>query len=258
MVGGMRVLVTGSEGFIGSHFCDLLESEGVKVERFDKALGDGDDLDYSFPAAWEFDWVAHFAALAEVTNDRQHGDALKHLQRIFDAEPNRILFASSSAALKPTSYYGASKAACEAFLKAWAAQGNTALVGRWDLCLGSHYARGHVADFVQRLTDDQQTLTLKGDGLRTAVEVHDLVRELWRLMHLVKPGYTERNIGHPETFRISESAGWIAERMGLRPLIVAPDKIERLRMPDWTSCPPPMCPPREAVERTVDYLCASR
>lgn len=55
----MRVLVIGSEGFIGKHVCKELERNGYKVIRFDKVLGQNllyDDIP-------EADYIIHLAAL---------------------------------------------------------------------------------------------------------------------------------------------------------------------------------------------------
>ena len=139
----MRVLVTGSEGFLGSRLCAALERSNIDVTRWDLKL----HLDLLDPAGLRFavsavDAVVHLAANADVRGGWSdpsrdlHANvvATSHLLEAMRAcEVKRLVFASSAAVyghahLRPTretysaqqtSLYGASKIAAEALIGAY-------------------------------------------------------------------------------------------------------------------------------------------
>ncbi|MFH0715071.1 MAG: NAD(P)-dependent oxidoreductase [Candidatus Diapherotrites archaeon] len=66
MAKGKVVLVTGSEGFLGSETCALLKERGYKVKKFSHSLGDKiEDAGEVEKAAKGCDFVIHLAALID-------------------------------------------------------------------------------------------------------------------------------------------------------------------------------------------------
>lgn len=62
----MKVLVTGSEGFVGSHLASKLKSCGIQMYGMD--ISKGHDLcePIDIPDEWDFDTVVHLAAIKSV------------------------------------------------------------------------------------------------------------------------------------------------------------------------------------------------
>lgn len=127
-MGGLRALVTGSEGFIGSHLCQLLETEGYKVSRLDRVAKTPETL-YGAGAAIKSikpDVVFHLAAEAGVTTPRvrSFGSNIDGTAVVTEACLEvgcRLVFTSSGAVLSATnsdaSCYGISKLTGELFIK---------------------------------------------------------------------------------------------------------------------------------------------
>ncbi len=83
-----------------------------------------------------------------------------------------------------TSLYGASKAAAEGFIAAYAEAGDvSATVFRFVSILGPRYTHGHVIDFVAQLVADPTSLRILGDGTqrKSYLYVADCVRRHRRL-----------------------------------------------------------------------------
>ncbi len=267
----MKFFVTGGAGFIGSTFCDHLLRGGHEVVCFDNlstgkeffiqdalqnpkfrfVKGDITILEEIKNAVEEVkpDWVAHFAANADV----RHG--LKHPRKDLDvntigtwnvleacrgAGAKKILFSSTSAVYgdpmifptpenepfpEQTSLYGASKAAAEGLISSYChGYGMTAVVFRFASIVGPRYTHGHVFDFVKKLKADSTRMEILGDGNlpKSYIHIKDLMRGLQATLDgaesgaLTKP-FNVFNIGHEETLVIKDSATIIAKRMGLTP-----------------------------------------
>lgn len=113
----MKVLVTGSAGFIGTHLCKMLLEDGHDVEGFDIKLGD-DVVDCHLPL--EFDRVFHLAAQTDARSNDVVQDARNNVLasvRVMQRYGNKVTFASSSAVNYPTTPYAISKKACENYAK---------------------------------------------------------------------------------------------------------------------------------------------
>ena len=200
----MRVLVTGSEGFIGKRLVPELHVKGHEVTRWDRTL-DPKLMDLVSPQGLRYalsacDAVVHLAANADVrggwsdpTKDLHVNVVATHnlLEAMRKTETRRLVFASSAAVYgegkgrrqdvpgwpkpvipvretwhaKQTSLYGASKLAAEAFIGAYVEAGHlSASVLRFVSLLGPGYAHGHVVDFVKRLREDPTSLEILGFG----------------------------------------------------------------------------------------------
>lgn len=108
----MKVLVTGSEGFVGRHLCKQLEAQGDEVIRIDIRLG-SDILDCDLIDA---DRVYHLAAQTNaLTEDARHDAVVNILGsiRIFSHYKNKSVYASSSMVNFPRIPYAISKSTAE-------------------------------------------------------------------------------------------------------------------------------------------------
>ena len=122
-----------------------------------------------------------------------------------------------------TSLYGASKAAAEAYLSAFATNGSFRVtVMRFVSVLGPRYTHGHVIDFIRQLMKHPDHLTVLGNGTQRKSYMHidDCIRGV---MHLRTAQYGTPfgvfNLGVPEICTVQDSVSWITERMELNPTI---------------------------------------
>ena len=113
----MKILLTGSEGFIGQHLNKFLNEQGHKVICIDKESGN--DL-LSCDLKYSVDLVIHLAGLSGVRDslDKSEEYWIQNViagQRLFDFfKDTRILYASSSTAHEPwKNPYAMSKYALE-------------------------------------------------------------------------------------------------------------------------------------------------
>ncbi len=168
-----------------------------------------------------------------------------------------------------TSLYGASKAAAEGYIAAYAEAGVlSATVFRFVSLLGPRYSHGHVIDFVRQLRADSDHLHILGDGAqrKSYLHVSDCVAAMIGALGR-DPEFEVLNLGVDEFCTVNESAGWICERLGVRPQFTysGGDRgwigdnpfiyldTTRVRATGWK----PRFGIREAVESTVDYLVAN-
>jgi UDP-glucose 4-epimerase len=168
-----------------------------------------------------------------------------------------------------TSLYGASKAAAEGYLGAYAeARELSVTVFRFVSILGPRYTHGHVIDFVSQLGRDPGSLAVLGDGTqrKSYLEVSDCVRAVMsRLDH--EPQFEVFNLGVDSYCTVRDSIGWITRRLGVEPELkfAGGDRgwvgdnpfifldTARIRSTGWA----PNYSIQQAVERTVDYLMAN-
>jgi len=167
---------------------------------------------------------------------------------------------------RQTSLYGASKAAAEGFIAAYAEGfGLNATVYRFVSILGSGYTHGHVIDFVAQLVDHPDRLRILGNGnqRKSYLEVGDCVAAIMSRLGRVD-GFEVFNLGVDSYCTVNDSVGWICERLGVNPnrSYSGGEKgwvgdnpfifldTAKIRATGWQ----PRWSIREAVERTVDFL----
>lgn len=167
-----------------------------------------------------------------------------------------------------TSLYGASKAAAEGYVAAYAEAGIlSATVFRFVSVLGPRYSHGHVIDFVRQLRADAGRLRILGDGKqrKSYMHVSDCVAAVVGQIAATAP-FEVYNLGIDGYCTVTDSAGWIAARLGIEPEFeyTGGDRgwvgdnpfiylaTEKARASGWQ----PRFGIREAVESTVDYLLA--
>ena len=111
----MKVIVTGSEGFIGSALCESLNRSGVEIVRIDKVLGsDAADME-RYLEDGDYDCVYHLAAAVDNPDiELIRKENIDTFMRVADAcrrHGVKLVYASSASAYAPNtiSMYGISK-----------------------------------------------------------------------------------------------------------------------------------------------------
>ena len=143
----------------------------------------------------------------------------------------RFFFASTSAvygercdvdlretdALAPISYYGAAKAASEAFIHAFCSMNDmNACVFRFANVIGPRLTHGVIYDFIRKLRADPTRLQVLGNGTQSKpyIYVDDLIRAIL-LMHDRVSGVEIYNVGVDSCTAVSQIAGIVIREMGL-------------------------------------------
>ncbi len=240
------------------------------------------------------DVVVHLAANADVRfgwnaprRDLEQNVIATHnvLEGVRRAEVPRLLFSSTGSVYGEcpvvptpedapfpvqTSLYGASKAAAEGYIAAYAEAGIlSATVFRFVSVLGPRYSHGHVIDFVRQLVRDPTRLTILGDGSqrKSYMHVSDCVAAVLAELDSTAP-FEVLNLGVDGFCTVTDSAGWIAQRLGIEPELdyTGGDRgwigdnpfiyldTRKVQARGWR----PRFAIREAVESTVDYLLEHR
>ncbi len=167
-----------------------------------------------------------------------------------------------------TSLYGASKLASEGLLQAYATGfGFEPYIFRFVSILGERYSHGHVFDFYAKLLSNPNELHILGDGnqRKSYLYVGDCIRAI---MTAIAQPPAVHNLGADDTCNVTQSAGWICERLGLKPKFVYSGgergwigdsplillDCRKIRALGWE----PSMTIRQAVESTVDYLVANQ
>lgn len=231
----MRVLVTGSEGFVGRNLCAVLPN----VVCWDAKLDDTIDTLPSKMA--RVDAVVHLAANADVRYGWDHPERDLSANTMLTAEilgmmkqagVRRLIFASSSSVYgdapmptpetysgQQTSLYGASKLAGEALIGAYAYAGHIdATIFRFTSMLGAYYRHGLVADFVKHMQEwphGKVPLQVLGGGdvPRTRMHVLDAVQAIEQALVLFDKSYEVYNVSRPDTITSREVAELVRTQM---------------------------------------------
>jgi UDP-glucose 4-epimerase len=213
-------------------------------------LVEGDVLDMAAlgDAVEGCDWVFHLQANADVRRGFAH--PRRDLEQNTLATANvleamrargvaRIAFTSTGSvygepAVFPTpedapfpvqtSLYGASKAAGEGLLAAYAAgYGFTSVIYRLVSILGERYTHGHLFDFYRALKRDPARLEVLGDGRqrKSYLYVQDCLGAMLTAAehHHDEPGVHIYNVGRDETILVEDSIAILCEHLGLAPRI---------------------------------------
>lgn len=251
-----RVFVTGATGFVGRHFCRLLEAapdwRAVPApDEFD--LRSDDDIANMLGAAGRIDAVLHLAAQSNVpqsfadpqaTFDINFLGTLRLLRglkaRAFDGRfiyvgtadayglvPEHELPVREDRALRPRNPYAVSKAAAEALVYQWTqSEGLNAVLVRPFNHIGpgqdERFAVGTFArQFAEMALGRREPRLQVGDleVTRDFTDVRDVARAYGELLTRGDPG-SVYNIGSGSETRLRDIVGALGALAGIQPYIV--------------------------------------
>jgi UDP-glucose 4-epimerase len=254
-----NVVVTGAAGLVGSHLtADLIEENDVRAVD-DLSKGDkkavpnraefvrGDMLD---PTAVKdvitetTDIVFHFAAHTDVRVDDPEEErrvfeentemTYNVVERMREVGCDHLAFTSSSTVygeaprptpeeygpLEPISIYGASKLSDEGVVSTFAnSYGIQSWVFRFANIVGPRQRGNVIPDFIQKLQDDPETLTILGDGKQEKSYLHvaDCAEAIQYVVENGAEEYNLYNLGSRTTTAVVDIADIVADVMNLDP-----------------------------------------
>lgn len=165
----MKILVLGSEGFIGGRICTALEKEGHEIIHFDRTIGS------DFSRLPNVDLVYHFAAQTNINYSLSHptNDALDNIiltTQLIERYPDtKIIYPASAASLDIKSPYGLSKKVAADYIK---------LLHKEYVIVTLPNIWGEGSKGVISKFKEAKVLTIFGNGeqSRTIVHVDDVVQ----------------------------------------------------------------------------------
>ena len=122
-----------------------------------------------------------------------------------------------------TSFYGASKAACEGWIEAdCAAFGTQAWIFRFSSIIGEGYSHGFIYNFYRYLKNDPRNLFVAGglEQRKSYLYIQDCIDGMLDAINLSKDKINTFNLGHTDTISLPEAIPVITKHMGLKPKIM--------------------------------------
>ncbi|WP_423751291.1 NAD-dependent epimerase/dehydratase family protein [Salinirarus marinus] len=253
---GQRVVVTGGAGLIGSHLAARLVDDNDVVVADDLSKGDRsrvpeaaefvradmrDRDDVARVVTEDVDAVFHLAAYTDTNyaNPRQLFEentemTYNVLERMDEVGVDALAFTSSStvygeaprptpedyAPLEPISEYGAAKLADEGLVSTYAHSYDvTSWVFRFANIVGPHQRGNVVPDFIEKLLDDPETLTILGDGRqeKSYLHVEDCVDAICHVVSNADADLNVYNLGSRTTTSVVRIADIVSDEMGVDP-----------------------------------------
>lgn len=251
-----NVVITGGAGFVGSHLADRLVEHNDVLVVDDYSNGDpafvpseatllegnltdpGVVAEAITPAV---DVVFHFAAAKAVNSDEPRAQVEDNLamtynvlERMAETGVEDLVFTSSStvygeaprptpedyAPLEPISPYGAAKLAEEGIISTYAhSHGLRAWVFRFANIVGSRARLGVVPDFIRKLREDPETLTILGDGRqeKSYMHVSECVDAMLFAVAEADDDLNVFNLGTRTTTSVDTIADIVSDELGLDP-----------------------------------------
>jgi len=251
------VLVTGGAGLVGSHLAERFLEDGATVRVVDDLskgsrervpseatftqadLTERDDVADVVTA--DLDAVFHLAAYTDTNYDDdrklfEENTEMTYnlLEQMQAADIDKFAFTSSStvygeaprptpedyAPLEPISIYGSSKLADEALISTYAHSYDIqSWVFRFANIVGP-YQRGNVVpDFIEKLDDDPNELTILGDGRqeKSYLHVSECVDAMQYVVENADDDLNIYNLGTKTTTSVTEIADIISDELGADP-----------------------------------------
>jgi UDP-glucose 4-epimerase len=196
-----KMLLTGSNGFIGRHFVDYLNINEIPYRVIKHQLFN--DEEKLSEAILSSDVIIHLAALTRGSYDELHDANFGNTENLFKAvlqvkgKKPVFIFASSFAVygiqdqiltedslLEPRNDYGKSKLEVEDLVRKYSDEfGITSLILRFSNVYGlgvEPYTHSVIATFIDQALN-KKPFTINGDGtqMRDFVYVEDVVKALW-------------------------------------------------------------------------------
>lgn len=223
---------TGKKIFIKQHLeknnFELIEADLANIKILDKATRD-------------IDFVFHLAAHADVKSgfvdhSVDHKQNLEITRNVLEVIARRrikgLAFSSTSSVygdalihptpedypFQPTSLYGATKAACETYIHAYASYYNfIAFIFRFVSFLGPRYTHGIVYDVLKKLKKHPNSIELFSDGSpkKSSLAVTDGVEAIFKIIDKSNEQINTYNIGHNEVLTVSEIVDTILKIVNL-------------------------------------------
>lgn len=194
-------------------------------------------------AVEKFDYVFHMAANSDIQASAAAPEVeykntytttfnLLECMRLYNVK--NLFFCSTSAVygdalgaevnenfapLMPISYYGACKLGSEALISAYTYMNNFhSLVFRFPNVIGPRLTHGVIFDFMKRLRENPQELTILGDGrqCKPYLYVKDLVGCIMRFKDNLPEGVTLYNVGGHTQSTVTGIAEIVCREMGLK------------------------------------------
>jgi UDP-glucose 4-epimerase len=255
-VSGKSVLVTGGAGLIGTHLAESLADDNDVLVADNCSKGKRDwvpesvafvEADLTDPAdvaevvTADLDLVFHLAALSDVNRGDhrrvfEHNNAMLYnlLERMDEVGLSKIAFASSSAVygeaprptpedfapLEPVSTYGASKLAGEGLLSTYAHSHDfTTWLFRFSNVVGPHQRNNVISDFIEKLLDDPEHLTILGNGRqeKSYLHVEDCVNGMVHVVENTDEPTNCYNLGTRTTISVTRIAELVSDVVGCDP-----------------------------------------
>ena len=223
----MKILVTGSNGYIGRHLCAMLEEKNYEIHKLDYDnkvdshqynydIRDAKELRYGTLSFHTYDAVIHLAALVRV------GESVHYPTLYYDTNINgtlnviqqikfkNFIFASTGAAADPKSPYGLSKRVAEDIV---AEQCKHFTIFRFYNVIGTDgfpatNPDGLFYNLTQAIKTGQFDLygkdynTKDGTCVREYVHVNDICRALIKAID--KPSNQVENLAYGDTRTVNE------------------------------------------------------
>ena len=218
----MKVLITGSEGYIGSHLCQMIRKTRPDIEVYRLEWINTDIREYyNVLREWEekhFDTVIHLAALVRVgesvkdpidyyeTNVTGTLNVLRLLNYIY------FIFASTGAAANPTSPYAYSKVMAESIIQQKLGEDDHTIFRFYNVIGTDGYPAtnpdGLFYNLKNAITSGAFSLygtdydTKDGTAIREYIHVNDVCKSIIKAID--KPSNSIENLAYGDTRTVQE------------------------------------------------------
>lgn len=119
-----------------------------------------------------------------------------------------------------TSFYGASKIACEGLISAYCEAFNiNGYIFRFVSILGERYTHGHIFDFYKKLKINPDELVVLGNGKqrKSYLYINDCIDGIFLALKKSKEKLNIFNLGVNDYCEVNDSIKWICDELNLNP-----------------------------------------